>query len=550
MTAVPDRVYRPHGGAAELFQCSDREVLYEGPAGTGKTRAVLEYIDFLCESVPGLRVLFLRDTRVNLTETVLSLFEEEVLGEGHPAMHGTAKADNRRTYEYPATRAKIVLGGLDSARRYMSGQFDVIVLFEATDVRDEGKWQKLTTRLRSWKLWYQQIIADCNPADEFHFLNVRASRFLEDGSPVMRRVHSYHKDNARWYDHERGRWRKEGRGYMDTLEAMTGSDRDRYLLGKWVSSEGAALGNWTPRRHVVVGSIRTKESNPSEFQWNDNACLDLDLEGGCRGPEGQTSIEIRWCLGAIDWGHREPGCFQVWGVDADRNLFRLAEVYECEKNIDWWAERILPLIKRYKVRSVYADPSRDDNISLLNDRLGPYMGRDGGRVVTKANNDREAGFDLVSWALGQDEDDQRAWWVTSGQAHVGLIEHQPDRSNGRELRAFNKLRDRGVWASEMEFPGLVWAERKEGHQGKEEFHPESPDHGYDTTRYAFMGAWRDDQHRKPPAPDYDPESVYYKSNLHKADKIDRERTAEARKRFARDRRRANRAEVRKNRRRS
>ena len=36
------RPYGPRGAAAELFGCRDPEVLIEGPAGTGKTRAVLE----------------------------------------------------------------------------------------------------------------------------------------------------------------------------------------------------------------------------------------------------------------------------------------------------------------------------------------------------------------------------------------------------------------------------------------------------------------------------------------------------------------------------
>ncbi len=41
----PDhRPYQPFGAAKKLFECRDREISTVGPAGTGKTRAVLERI--------------------------------------------------------------------------------------------------------------------------------------------------------------------------------------------------------------------------------------------------------------------------------------------------------------------------------------------------------------------------------------------------------------------------------------------------------------------------------------------------------------------------
>ena len=65
------RYYQPHGGAVEMFECTDPEVLFEGPAGTGKTFAVCNYILAFCEAFPGCRVLMLRKERRSLTETVL-----------------------------------------------------------------------------------------------------------------------------------------------------------------------------------------------------------------------------------------------------------------------------------------------------------------------------------------------------------------------------------------------------------------------------------------------------------------------------------------------
>ena len=60
------RRFEPRGGNAELFRARDREILIEGPAGTGKTRAVLEMIHRICLSMRA-RVLIVRKASVTLT---------------------------------------------------------------------------------------------------------------------------------------------------------------------------------------------------------------------------------------------------------------------------------------------------------------------------------------------------------------------------------------------------------------------------------------------------------------------------------------------------
>ena len=42
------RPYRPYGAAYDMWCCRAPEVLIEGPAGTGKSRAVLEKINLAC----------------------------------------------------------------------------------------------------------------------------------------------------------------------------------------------------------------------------------------------------------------------------------------------------------------------------------------------------------------------------------------------------------------------------------------------------------------------------------------------------------------------
>jgi hypothetical protein len=119
MTETVYHDYVAKGAAADLFRCRDPEVLIEGPAGTGKTRAVLEYVNATCELHDGIRVLICRQTRVSLTESVLVTWENKVLWPGHPAITGDASRANRHSYRYP-NDSEIVLGGLDNPAEYES----------------------------------------------------------------------------------------------------------------------------------------------------------------------------------------------------------------------------------------------------------------------------------------------------------------------------------------------------------------------------------------------------------------------------------------------
>ena len=92
--------YKPAGAAAKLFSNRSPEALLEGPAGTGKTRAVLEYVNYLCEQYPGIRVLLFRKTRNSMSESVLVTWEEKVLWDGHPAKVGEAQRNNRQNYKW------------------------------------------------------------------------------------------------------------------------------------------------------------------------------------------------------------------------------------------------------------------------------------------------------------------------------------------------------------------------------------------------------------------------------------------------------------------
>jgi len=158
--------YRPKGAARELFTCKLPEVGLSGPAGTGKSRAVLEKLHTLADKYHGSRHLVIRKTRTSITSTTLVTFEKWVLPPGNATV-------NYQQAEY-TNGSVIVFGGMDKSSKIMSSEYDTIFVPEATELQ-EAEWEDLTTRLRWGVVPYQQMLFDCNPGAPTHWLKRRAN---------------------------------------------------------------------------------------------------------------------------------------------------------------------------------------------------------------------------------------------------------------------------------------------------------------------------------------------------------------------------------------
>lgn len=194
----------------------------DGPAGTGKTRAVLEKLNECAETWPGSRLLVCRATRTSLTESTLVTFESRVLWPGHPAISGDASRANRHSYDYP-NKSTIVCGSLDRPERLYSTEWDIVFVEEATEI-EEDAWEKFARAMRNGAMPYQQRVAACNPGAPGHWLNQRAI------AGRMRRLVSRHTDNPSLTP-----------AYLEGLRALTGHRRARLYEGRWVAAEGGVF---------------------------------------------------------------------------------------------------------------------------------------------------------------------------------------------------------------------------------------------------------------------------------------------------------------------
>ena len=439
--------FKAKGAVAELFYCTAPEVLLEGPAGTGKTRGALEYFNHLSVKYPGSRFLVARATRKSLTESALVTLENKVWGGFHPAMHGTAGRAHRHSYVWPwrsnvvdgktyKGRTEWILGGLDNPDRIMSTEYDGALICEATECTID-QLEKVGTRLRNWVMPYQQLLCDCNPGPRNHPLNLRADL-------QMVRLLSRHEDNP-----------SVDPLYLKRLSKLTGARRDRLWLGRWASEEGAVWPHWDEAKHMTVWS-RLPRRNPTAAH-----------------PDGELNFTRYW--GSIDWGFTAAGVFQVWACTSEGRAFRLHEIYQTKRNIDWWAAQIEQFCHMYPFETIVADPSRNDLIDKMNDHMGRYRGRNAPRLVTEADNDVKAGIEVVSTLLQPGPDGlPMVMLVRDGlvQADQELLDYAQPYCTEKEIDAYH------------------YAPIEAGKFNRDEPERGQPDHGCDALRYALMWLWR------------------------------------------------------------
>ena len=318
------RPYRPYGAAEQLLYSRAPEILLVGPAGTGKTRAVLEKVFLCAQRFAGTRALLARKTRASLSQSVLVTLEDKVLWDTHPVLNGASRR-YRQSYQF-ANRSELVTGSLDKPDRIMSTEFDLIAAFEATELTLED-WQKLLSRLRTARMPFQQAIADCNPSYPGHWLNRRAA----EGS--MQRLISRHQDNPSLWDHAHGCWTPEGERYMATLARLSGVTRRRLLNGLWAAPEGLV---YPMMPELVLPDTHTKPPLPP----------------------------IRVCAG-VDWGFHEPTAVVVGLLCEDDCLYVVEEYYQSGQVPAELGLRLQALVGRWNIEVLFCDSSRPEMIEQL-----------------------------------------------------------------------------------------------------------------------------------------------------------------------------------------
>jgi PBSX family phage terminase large subunit len=409
--------YYPRGKARDLMLCKEPEVLLSGAAGTGKSRACLEKLNLCALKYNKMRGLIARKTRESLSESGLVTFEEKVLTPNDPIKLG-AQRRMRQAYSYP-NESEIIVGGLDKASKLMSTEYDVIYVQEATELTEDD-WESLTTRLRNSVMPYQQIIADCNPASNSHWLKKRAER------GGLELLESKHEDNPTLYDELTQTWTPAGAMYIAKLDALTGVRKTRLRHGIWAAAEGMVFEDvWNPSVHII-----------NRFDV----------------PKDWTRY---W---AVDFGYTNPFVWQEWAEDKDGRLYRIQEIYFTQRLVEDHAA---------KIKEVTVNSPRPAAVICDHDAEGrATLERHLGVETTAATKTVTEGLQAVAARMRVGGDEKpRVFFLRDS-----LVERDP------------KLEDKKKpCCTEEEIEGYVWDTSSNRKKGEEPV--KADDHGCDATRY-------------------------------------------------------------------
>ena len=424
-------VYIPYGNMSRLFTSTAPEIILGGPAGTGKSRGNLEYLNYLATEYPGCRLLMLRKTRRSLTESGMVTLEQKVL---HPAQ-GVRFSSSLQRYIYP-NGSILAVGGMDKASKVLSSEWDVIYCQESNEL-DESDWEMCSMRLRNGKIPFQQIIGDVNPGPPNHWIKQRE----QSGRLLL--LETYHENNPILFNRN-GEITAEGERYLARLDQLTGVRYLRYRRGLWVSADGMIYQDaWNPAKNLI-NRVEIKRT------WR------------------------RWL--SIDFGFTNPFVCQWFAQDEDGRLYRYREIYHTKKLVEdhaidiaiasGWFHLLPKTHERYSPRPAEnADPLPQAIICDTDAEDRKTLERHLGLYTTPAKKTVSDGIQAVASRLRLAGDGKpRLMFLRDS-----LVERDRDLAEAKKPTCF-----------EEEVESYVW---KQGSSGPKEEPVKEHDHACDATRY-------------------------------------------------------------------
>lgn len=402
----------------------DIEVCLDGPAGTGKTFAILYKLHMLLLTHPHAQALVARKSNTALAGSAMATYRNDVLDPREGVRYFGGNKVRPAGFEYP-NGSFIAVNGIDKRDKIKSWEFDIAYINEATEC-DVEDIEFVRMRLRKGNIGFHQLLMDCNPDAPTHWLNQR----MNDG--LTTRLISRHEDNPRYFDLKTGDWTEAGRDYIfGILGGLTGVRLARYRYGQWAAAEGTVYeDSWDRARNVIPRFAIPRE-------WPRYLCL--------------------------DFGYTNPFVCKWYARDPDGRLFCYRELYRTKRLVEDHCKQIRAVSRWGQdggdplPREIIADHDAEDRATVE---------RHLGMMTMPAHKNVSAGIQAVAARLRPAGDGKpRLYYFADA-----LIERDP------ELAAHKK-----PTCTIEEFDSYVWDTSNGAKQGD---HPvKEDDHGMDTDRY-------------------------------------------------------------------
>jgi hypothetical protein len=437
-----DKPYRARGHLRGFWPNRVREIMISGPAGTGKSRCILERLYLIAEKYPGARILICRKTRASMTQSTLVTFERDVVV-GRPRWVTNQKRNVRTSYILP-NESEIVIVGLDNPERTLSTDYDLIYVQEAREIV-EGDWEVLMRALRSTIMPYRAIWGDTNPDGPGHWILERERR----GSLTL--IPTTHEDNPLLFDETTESWTTFGREYIETLDAMTGLRLQRLRYGRWVGGENVVYEDWDPLVHVLEPGFTPPASWPRDLTVDFGYANAFCALWSAEDPDGRIYFfkelygthrtTVEWAHLICEHGGAENALLRAVITDHDHEARADLEKHmghradECpdlaqtKKTRAWVPVTVgtTPAVKGLEMRGIQAVQARLQRVKASDGKLYPRLfivknmrvnERDARLVEQKAPTCLEEEFPRYQWA--------RARSLTAGEV---LLERPVDKWN-------------------------------------------------------------------------------------------------------------------------
>jgi PBSX family phage terminase large subunit len=309
-------------------------LLLTGSAGGGKSWLAAMKVHHYMRSYPGAMGLMIRKTRESMNNSTVLFYATRIVGKDESVRH----ISSMRRFEY-SNGSILAYGGMkDEEQREQvrsigqDGGVDIVWVEEANKLRKED-YQELPPRLRGKAGPYRQIILSTNPDGPMHWIYVDLI-----GKKIAKVYYSSALDNP-----------ANPPDYINSLNMLTGVQRERLVEGKWVQAEGAIYDNWS---HENIDAVKA-EYNPD--------------------------LPVFW---AVDDGYKNPRVVLLCQEYPDGKIAVFAEYYRAQQLFDatWNAlvEMEYPL-----PRLAIHDPAAAEFAAFLKSK---------GIVVRAANNDVAEGI--------------------------------------------------------------------------------------------------------------------------------------------------------------